>query len=171
MSVDPLGVRVGDENWFSYARNRPLVLIDPSGLGCKVFYDCVLLSQEKKSFGVTCFCEYRCVESTTKARQTVSGIGGVDCEDPRIAKNIPYSLSQLQACKKFVPDVPKIYTETREAIRDCSRKGCRDAAAKVFDELKKSCKLVPEGGEEVCEAAADLWLTNAKFVCEGCNKP
>jgi RHS repeat-associated protein len=181
LSADPARVNVAS-GLYKYVLNRPTFASDPSGLGCKVWYDCVLVSEAVEyheiEFGdyKICkfrkpytFCEYKCTENS-KPRELATGSGGVLCDDARIPKTINYSLSQAQ-CAKFVPNVFKIFTETKEQIRDCSRSKCRDDADAAFALLKKSCDAAPEHLKKACELAADTFLTEAKFLCEFCNKP
>jgi RHS repeat-associated protein len=166
--ADTLGIAVNDSNQYCYVNNRVTRTADPSGLGCKVWYDCVLKTEVKGK--LYCTCEYVCIESATKKREPIAGGGFTDCEDPRIPKSITHSHPQFKECAKYLPDIPKFTGEFAGNIRDCRRGKCREDVDKLGKILKESCGLAGEF-EQPCKVAAELWIANALGVCEACDKP
>ena len=182
VSRDPIGER-DTANLYNAFRNNPTDVIDPLGLGCKVFYKCNLVS----STGTRCskHCEYICPERKGLPRVPISGSDGgtIDCENPGIPTvvtrgndtssfwcNDTLDCGRPAKCQQsFNLDVP--YDVQKDLPgRNCSRTEwlnkcdlAKELADKVCDELptgKEACKVAAAVAQRACRDVANTWCKN-----------
>ena len=157
-------------NLYLYGLGNPANELDASGLGCKVCFNCVLVSSTggwlKKQ------CEYACTEDTTIKRD-LKGHGGCLCDDPRIPTTITWGKTErfggtcaatFNTCQDFVDNAVD--------LRNCSRSKCKKEWKDRIKKMKKTCSLIPNPiVKKACKRALDSIVEGAADICNSCKNP
>ena len=154
-------------NLYLYVHDSPLVLTDPLGLGCKVCYNCIVVSETGRWRKR---CEYRCVEDPDVERHHTAQ-SGCDCEDPRIPTTITWGKTQFGSCKPTF-NTCQIFVDNVVDLRDCSRSQCRKDMATTLRALKQTCRLIPEpAARRACQATYEAIKAAMEEACNSCKNP
>ncbi len=157
-------------NLYQYVLSNPTGLLDASGLGCKVCYNCVLVSSTggwwKKQ------CEYSCSEDPSKKRD-LKQHGGCNCEDPRIPKVITEGETvRFGGTCRLTYDTCQDFTDPAVDLRNCSRKKCKRDWKARMKKLKKTCSLIPDPiAKRACKAAIRAMTVAMEETCNSCKNP
>lgn len=174
---DPTLYWGGRKSLYQYVASKPLSAADPSGLGCRVWYDCVLTSTVddwgsigigrcKYSWKTRTHCIYTCMESKTKSPSRLPCPGGGTCDDPHIRtvirkEHIVYGTAQCDAT--WLATVVWLETPGDFDPHDCDASDCRDAAESAARRMRwVTCNTqkgpAKKACQEIVEAMKLLWL-------------
>jgi RHS repeat-associated protein len=159
-----------DWNFYAYVHQNPIVQLDPSGLGCKVYYNCVLVSESTTGL-LSRNCEYACTEDKTKGRKQTATQGCL-CDNPNIPPTITWGRTEPKwnSCRATL-DTSQTFVESPTDLRDCSREDCRKELREQLKKMKWGCSLLPPGpARQGCQRVIDAFREAASVVCDACKR-
>jgi RHS repeat-associated protein len=177
---DPLAF-VDGVNLYGYGRATPLVHVDPSGLACKIDFQCSLATSSPLG-KCSRKCIYQC-EEVPGSRRAHKGTGGCDasfgCHDMEHIGPITMTQTSVvtnwlcELCSLFgPPDCSPSYKvsisiEGFDCYDNCDKSDCLDGCQAVYDAAIEACDAIKNGqAKALCEAAAYTALQVCRTYCE-----
>jgi RHS repeat-associated protein len=183
LTRDPIKYEEGGWSLYEYAGGKPLTVLDPQGLACLVYFDCINVGQRRVSWN-TVRCDYSCVIDTSRGgdrdppgMRTIP-VGGVSCSDPRIPKGIESTTEYTNHfdihgdcdCALTIK-TQKAFDDWTNVFRDCSISECKKDAAARLKAIENTCKVLPpSAAKTICSAAIKAEQFALEVLCNECSR-
>lgn len=105
MTRDPIGYLDG-LNSFNYVRNDPVTRLDPTGLGCMIYYDCELKDEATKNHLIGVTCVYVCHDTARHFCYDPDGGRDLHCETPPLDSIEVGKLTTVRWARRYQDECP-----------------------------------------------------------------